>query len=187
MRLIYGPWGKTFDAGWPPVIAAFTVAAYAVPRYAYEANDATALGIAALIAVAMAVVILLISSAVDDHVTERVENSGLISAVAAVYAAVATAFLGVCVSGPIVLTVACAILLFFAMLMLYFGVQKDLDDSEWWWGWRKALLALALIAGFGVWQYTHHWPFSVFAIIIVLMAQSLWTMHLWVRPARAPA
>ena len=187
MRLIDGPWSKTFDAGWPPVVAVVIAAAYAVPRYYNGAGEATALGIAAVAGIAMAIVILLICNAVDDNVSERVENSGHISAVSAVYAAMTAAFLGVCVSGPIVLAVACAILFAFAMLAIYLGMQKDIDESEWRWGWRKLLLSLALIVGYAVLQYTGSWVFASSALYGILVMQFLWTMRLWVRPARVPA
>ena len=187
MKLIYGRWSKCFDVGWPPIIAAVTVAAYAVSRYATDASEATALGVAALGAMAMTVLILLVSEAVDNNVTERVENSGVISAVAGADAAAAAAFLGICFVCPITLSIACAILFPFSMVVLYGNLQKEIDDSEWWWGWRKSLLALALIVGFAVLHDTGNWVFASFALFVVLMAQGLWTIRLWVRPARVPA
>ncbi|MEK7601249.1 MAG: hypothetical protein AAB480_01810 [Patescibacteria group bacterium] len=179
---------RAYDVVSSPVIALMHVGMFAFTNHVSGWTAPNALGSTALIAGVVAAVVAFIAYMImDDNSSELVDDVCMVSGVACLYAACATALAGIWLVAPPVLATVCATLLFILGVYAYFGLQVREEYTDWTWGWRKALLPLALLAGFGVWQYTGNWAFAGFALIVVLMVQFFWTIHLWVRPARVPA
>jgi len=179
--MVYGPWSKLFDAGWPPVIVAVLIALRWLAIYQFDATEAQALGIAALVGGIVATgLICAVNAVVDDRVSEIVSDASESAVVSAFYAAAAAVLIGVFVTSPLMVSISCSVLLLFFGGLLYRVSQDNMKIDEWQWGWRKAVMSAGLVAGyFAKLQWSDVVGFAV--LVAFLIVQFMWTYATWPR------
>ena len=170
--------GRIVDAAVPLIIAVVAVLVFWFASAKFQQSSAEAVALVSIAMFVLAIVAFIVLG--ESHVSDELMALCIYTILMAMLAGIG---LAIWRAAPPLVFVASAIAL---AVFAFFADRKEFDVRGYAWIPRKALLALALLAGFTVWQYMHHWLFAVTMVVIVLMVQFFWTIHLWVRPARVP-